>query len=152
MYRALTSTTPATKIFLSIISSISPISPLLVYRTISPPPPIYEIATPKTYLTINDLYIRYVPLKYVKPSHFMVTRLITTRYIHSTIILSIMTIHNLYRMFEKSVTCVSNEVSASLINRNAANSPSNYSISGYKLNNKALFFNNRKWIPRGLII
>ena len=73
--------------------AISPILSLLVYRTVSPSPPIYEIIISKTYLIIDDLYIRYVSLKYVKSikpiSHI----------IRPTIILFIITIKDLYEKF-----------------------------------------------------
>lgn len=52
--------------------SSPPQSPLPAYRAISPPPPIYT--TPKTYLTIADLYMRYAPLNRVYLAFYTASR------------------------------------------------------------------------------
>ena len=65
--------------------ALPPTTPLLAYRSTSPRPPTYQ-ATPKAYLTIDDLYMRYAPLKSIRP-----VRLIT--------VLPTLTIHDLYAKF-----------------------------------------------------
>ena len=104
---------------LSLSIATSPITPLSIYRTVSPPPPIYE-TTPKTYLTVADLYMRYTPLKSVKSSWIrLVTRF---RTVFPTI-----TIKDLYKKFhdkerEKSVTSTPKWTLKSLINHSALSS------------------------------
>ena len=86
---------------LSLSITISSITPLSTYRTVSPPSPTYETIS-KTYLTVTNLYIRYIPLKSIKFSWIRpVTRFRT--------VFSIITIKNLYKKFhdkerKKSVT------------------------------------------------
>ena len=44
-----------------------PATPPPTYRAVSPPPPVYQ-ATPKAYLTVQDLYMRYASLKFIHPA------------------------------------------------------------------------------------
>lgn len=62
-----------------IILATSPILSLSIYRAILFSSFIYKIAILKAYLTIADLYIKYVSLEYVKLLHFRITRLIIIR-------------------------------------------------------------------------
>ena len=81
---------PATPKFAtpSLASAETPISPLPEYRAISPSPPTYK---PRTYLTVDDLYMRYAPLKSIKRSTR--TRPVT--------VLPTLTVKDLYKRFEK---------------------------------------------------
>ena len=65
-------------------------TPLSTYRSVSPPPPTYEIATPKTCLTIADLYMRYASSSKLQ-ARSKITRIIT--------VLPIMFIQDLYKKF-----------------------------------------------------
>ncbi|CAD6584106.1 MAG: hypothetical protein ASARMPRED_001598 [Alectoria sarmentosa] len=91
-------------------------TPLPAYRAMSPPPPTYETATPKAYLTIADLYMRYAPLKSIKSTH---SRPTTTRTIS---VLPTMSIQDLYKRFdkEKRVIPTPNKAHDSPTNQNAA--------------------------------
>ena len=101
-----------------------PTSPCPEYRAISPAPPEYEPMKPQSYLTIDELYTRYAPLRCMRSSHLTIqdlymryaplnstksssstrpTSSISTRSTRLTSrILSIITIKDLYKRFEKS--------------------------------------------------
>lgn len=73
-------------------------SPLPSYRSISPPPPAYP------YLTVQDLYIRYAPLKFVKLVKSFTSTPIPTPTPNRTKILPTLTIQDLYKKFKKQKT------------------------------------------------
>ena len=94
------------------ISATPPTTPPPIYRAVSPPPPTYQTITPKTYLTIADLYMRYAP---IKSAH---SRPTTTR---TMSVLPTMSIQDLYKQFgkEKSIISTPNKTLDSSTNRNA---------------------------------
>ena len=67
---------------------VSPAYSLPAYRSVSPSPPVY---TSRAYLTIDDLYIRYAPLKHVKYSRQSARQYVT--------VLSTLMVHDLYERF-----------------------------------------------------
>ena len=69
-----------------------PATPPPTYRAVSPPPPIYQ-ATPKAYLTVQNLYMRYAPLKSIHPAKLAPK---------STRIASYLTVQDLCKRFEQS--------------------------------------------------
>lgn len=69
----------------------SPTTPLPAYRSTSPPPPTYPPIKTKNYMTVDDLFMRYAPLKSVQ----------SARPIRPTA-LPTMSIHDLYAKFHKS--------------------------------------------------
>ena len=76
----------------SVSASETPTTPPPTYRAISPAPPTYQSIKPRDYLTINDLFMRYAPLKRIKsgqPSR------LTSK------VLPTITIQDLYHRFEK---------------------------------------------------
>lgn len=75
----------------------------LLYRIISPLLSIYETAILKIYFIINDLYIKYAPLKYVKLLYFIIIFFTITRYIRFMVIFFIIIIKNLYKRFYKKL-------------------------------------------------
>ena len=83
-------------------AEIPPTTPLPTYRATSPPPPTYA-TKPKAYLTIDDLYMRYAPLKSVK---LVPQPAVPTSYL---------TVKDLYKMFEKpkSATAKSDPIARS---------------------------------------
>ena len=120
---------------------------LSIYRIVSSPPPIYETA-PKTYLTMTDLYMRYVSLKSVKSSWI---RLVT----RFRIVFFIITIKNLYKKFydkerEKLVTFIFKWTLKSLINYSALSSQKSDSIITDKSIAKTSFFNIQKPLSQRL--
>ena len=60
------------------------------YRAVSPPPPVYQ-ATPKAYLTVQDLYMRYAPLKSIHSAPKLAPK-----------IASYLTVQDLCERFEQS--------------------------------------------------
>ncbi|CAD6592849.1 MAG: hypothetical protein ASARMPRED_006752 [Alectoria sarmentosa] len=106
------------------ISATPPTTPPPIYRAVSPPPPTYQTITPKTYLTIADLYMRYAP---IKSAH---SRPTTTR---TMSVLPTMSIQDLYKQFgkEKSIISTPNKTLDSSTNRNATSDY--YTINYYKI-------------------
>lgn len=69
-------------------------SPLPAYRSVSPPPPTYT--KPRNYLTIDDLYMRYAPLKSITSS--------ATRPTSPRVTLPTMTMQDLFEKFQEKTS------------------------------------------------
>ena len=74
-----------------------PATPPPTYRAVSPPPPAYKAAK-KAYLTIEDLYMRYAPLRALRSVRQSAYQ---SAYSKATATSSYLTIHDLFRRFGK---------------------------------------------------
>ena len=71
-------------------ATLRPVTLSSIYRTISPPLSIYQ-ATSKAYFIVQDLYMRYVPLKFIY----------LAKLVSKTCVASYLTVQDLYKQFEK---------------------------------------------------
>ena len=79
-----------------------PATPPPTYRAVSPPPPAYKAK--KAYLTIEDLYMRYAPLKALWSARQSARQ---PAYSKATATSSYLTIHDLFRRFSKRTSAKS---------------------------------------------
>ena len=80
-----------------------PATPPPTYRAVSPPPPAYKAAK-KAYLTIEDLYMRYAPLKALRSARQSAHQ---SAYSKATRVSGYLTIHDLFRRFSKRTSAKS---------------------------------------------
>ena len=80
-----------------------PATPPPTYRAVLPPPPAYKTAK-KAYLTIEDLYIRYAPLRALRLVRRSAHQSACSK---ATRVSSYLTIHNLFRRFSKRTSAKS---------------------------------------------
>ena len=79
-----------------------PATPPPTYRAISPPPPAYKAT--KAYLTIEDLYMRYAPLKALRSARQSAHQSACSK---ATRVSSYLTINDLFRRFSKRTSAKS---------------------------------------------
>ena len=80
-----------------------PATPPPIYRAVLPPPPAYKAAK-KAYLTVEDLYIRYAPLRALRSVRQSAHQSACSK---ATRVSSYLTIHNLFRRFSKRTSAKS---------------------------------------------
>ena len=80
-----------------------PATPPPTYRAVSAPPPAYKAAK-KAYLTIEDLYMRYAPLKALRSARQSAHQSACSK---ATATSSYLTIHDLFRRFSKRTSAKS---------------------------------------------
>ena len=102
-----TSIFPAVPSKPTVIARSAPATPLATppptYRAVSPPPPAYKAAK-KAYLTIEDLYMRYAPLRALRSVRKSAHQSVCS---NATATSSYLTIHDLFRRFGKRTSAKS---------------------------------------------
>ena len=88
---------------MSTVPATPPATPPPTYRAISPPPPAYKAAK-KAYLTIEDLYMRYAPLRALRSVRQSAHQSACSK---ATAAPSYLTIHDLFRRFGKRTSAKS---------------------------------------------
>ena len=97
-----------------------PATPPPIYRAVSPPPPAYKAAK-KAYLTVEDLYIRYAPLRALRPVRQSAHQSACSKAIPVS---SYLTIYDLFRRFSKRTSAKSGPAADKPASKSSATSTS----------------------------